>query len=113
MGLPMKLQEATSLMQASQDEAATTAWVAPVARVPSYSRRLSSQIAGALDEACKHGDLEVAKRLVRILEMKLARRPPDPLGSERRRDMETVVAAYAWLWSVRNSAEIDDLSTPR
>ncbi len=68
---------------------------------PRYTRRLSDKILIAFHHACDQGDFEVAEQLLRILEMMLTRRPANPDGN-RRRSLETLVAAYERLWYLRH-----------
>jgi hypothetical protein len=68
---------------------------------PRYTRRLSDKILIAFHHACDQNDFEVAEQLLRILEMMLTRRPTNPDGN-RRRSLETLVAAYERLWYLRH-----------
>jgi hypothetical protein len=68
---------------------------------PRYSRRLSDKILIAFHHACDQGDFEVAEQLLHILEMMLTRRPLSP-DSNRRRNMESLVAAHERLWHLRH-----------
>lgn len=70
----------------------------PTAR---YSRRLSDKILIAFHHACDQGDYEVAEQLLHILENMLTRRtvPPD---SNRRKSIESLVAAHERLWHLRH-----------
>lgn len=68
---------------------------------PRYTRRLSDKILIAFHHACDQADYEVAEHLLRILEMMLTRRPTNPDGN-RRRSLETLVAAYERLWYLRH-----------
>jgi len=69
--------------------------------VPRYTRRLSDKILIAFHHACDQGDFEVAEQLLHILEMMLTRRPMLP-GGNRRRNMESLVAAHERLWHLRH-----------
>lgn len=69
--------------------------------VPRHSRRLSDKILIAFHHACDQGDFEVAEQLLRILEMMLTRRPTFP-DQNRRRNLETLVAAHERLWHLRH-----------
>ncbi len=66
-----------------------------------YSRRLSDKILLAFHHACDQGDYEIAEQLLRILENMLTRRtvPPD---SNRRKSIESLVAAHERLWHLRH-----------
>ena len=68
---------------------------------PRHSRRLSDKILIAFHHACDQGDYEVAEQLLRILEMMLTRRPVSP-DTNRRRNMESLVAAHERLWYLRH-----------
>jgi hypothetical protein len=69
--------------------------------VPRYSRRLSDKILLAFHHACDQGDYEIAEQLLRILETMLTRRtvPPD---ANRRKTIESLVAAHERLWHLRH-----------
>jgi len=71
------------------------------ATAPRYSRRLPDKILIAFHHACDQADFEVAEQLLRVLEMMLTRRPLMPDGN-RRRSMESLVAAYERLWHLRH-----------
>ncbi len=71
------------------------------AAAPRHSRRLSDKILIAFHHACDQGDYEVAEQLLRILEMMLTRRPVSP-DTNRRRNMESLVAAHERLWYLRH-----------
>jgi hypothetical protein len=68
---------------------------------PRYSRRLSDKILIAFHHACDQADFEVAEQLLRILENLLTRRPYTPDGN-RRRSIESLVAAHERLWHLRH-----------
>ena len=74
------------------------------AGAPRYSRRLSDKILLAFHHACDQGDYEIAEQLLRILESMLTRRtvPPD---SNRRKSIESLVAAHERLWHLRHPEE--------
>jgi hypothetical protein len=71
---------------------------------PRYSRRLSDKILLAFHHACDQGDYEIAEQLLRILESMLTRRtvPPD---TNRRKSIESLVAAHERLWHLRHPEE--------
>ncbi len=74
--------------------------------VPRHTRRLSDKILVAFHHACDVSDFEVAEDLLRILERMLTRRPlPD--GANRRRNMDSLVAAHERLWQLRHPEEVD------
>ena len=68
---------------------------------PRYSRRLSDKILLAFHHACDQADYEIAEELLRILENMLTRRtvPPDV---NRRKSIESLVAAHERLWHLRH-----------
>ncbi len=71
-------------------------------------RRLSDKILVAFHQACDQSDFEVAEQLLRVLEMMLTRRPVTP-DTNRRRNIETLVAAHERLWHLRHpDASSDD-----
>jgi hypothetical protein len=76
---------------------------APSEGAPRYTRRLSDKILIAFHQACDQGDFEVAERLLQLFEMMSARRPLTPSGN-RRRNLETLVAAHERLWYLRHPA---------
>ncbi len=69
--------------------------------VPRYSRRLSDKILIAFHHACDQGDFEVAEQLLHILEMMLTRRPLST-DTNRRKNMESLIAAHERLWHLRH-----------
>jgi hypothetical protein len=73
---------------------------------PRYSRRLSDKILIAFHHACDQGDFEVAEHLLHVLEMMLRRRALSP-DLNRRRTMDTLVAAHERLWHLRHPQEAD------
>lgn len=75
--------------------------------VPRYSRRLSDKILIAFHHACDQGDFEVAEQLLHILEMMLTRRPLSP-DTNRRKNMESLVAAHERLWHLRHPEARED-----
>ena len=75
------------------------------AGAPRYTRRLPDKVLVAFHHACDSSDLEVAEQLLRVLELILARRSPHPDGN-RRRSMETLVAAHERLWHLRHPEEV-------
>ncbi len=72
-----------------------------VAGAASRGRRLSDKILVAFHHACDAGDLQVAEQLLRTLEGMITRRgvPPE---QNRRRSLESLVAAYERLWHLRH-----------
>ncbi|MCK8786698.1 hypothetical protein M0638_20200 [Roseomonas sp. NAR14] len=73
---------------------------------PRHSRRLSDKILIAFHHACDQADFEVADQLLRVLELMLTRRPMTPDGN-RRKNMESLVAAHERLWLLRNPDRAD------
>ena len=71
---------------------------------PRYSRRLSDKILIAFHHACDQSDFEIAEQLLGVLENLLNRRPINP-DANRRRSMETLVAAYERLWHLRHKTD--------
>ena len=68
---------------------------------PRYSRRLSDKILIAFHQACDQSDYDIAEQLLHILETMLKRRPTTPDGN-RRRTMESLVAAHERLWHLKH-----------
>ena len=68
---------------------------------PRYTRRLSDKILLAFHHACDQGDYEIAEQLLRILETMLTRRIIPPT-TERRKNIESLVAAHERLWHLRH-----------
>jgi hypothetical protein len=68
---------------------------------PRYTRRLSDKILIAFHQACDQGDFEVAEELLRVLELMLTRRPV-VTDANRRKNMESLVAAHERLWLLRH-----------
>jgi hypothetical protein len=90
-------------LTAPEDDTETPASRAQ-AGAPRYSRRLSDKILLAFHHACDQGDYEIAEQLLRILESMLTRRtvPPD---ANRRKSIESLVAAHERLWHLRHPEE--------
>lgn len=85
-------------MPAKRDQMVREIGVAPLQR---HSRRLTDKILVAFHHACDQADLEVAGRLLQVLELMLTRRPLTADGN-RRRSMEGLVAAHERLWNLRH-----------
>lgn len=66
-----------------------------------YSRRLSDKILIAFHHACDQDDYEVAEELLAILERLLTRRAVHP-DANRRKSIESLVAAHERLWHLRH-----------
>ena len=69
--------------------------------LPRHTRRLPDKILIAFHHACDVKDLEVAEQLLRVLEVMVTRRPA-PADGQRRRSMESLVAAHERLWHIRH-----------
>ena len=76
------------------------------AAAPRHSRRLSDKILIAFHHACDQGDFEVAEKLLGIVEMMLTRRTASP-DTNRRRHLESLVAAHERLWHLRHPEPVD------
>lgn len=74
----------------------------PSSGAPRYTRRLSDKILIAFHHACDQADFEVAEQLLHVLETLITRRPVTQ-DSNRRRDMESLVAAHERLWHLRHT----------
>ena len=73
----------------------------PLPATPRHTRRLSDKILVAFHQACDTGELDVAEQLLVILEKMMGRRPTANEGN-RRRNMESLVAAFERLWYLRH-----------
>jgi len=71
---------------------------------PRQTRRLTDKILIAFHHACDQSEFEVAEELLRLLEMMLTRRPLQP-DVNRRKSMESLVAAHERLWLLRHPEE--------
>ena len=70
-------------------------------KLPWHTRRLSNKVLVAFHHACDVSDLQVAERLLELLEVMLTQRAPHP-GDNRRRSIESLVAAHERLWHLRH-----------
>lgn len=68
---------------------------------PRHTRRLSDKILIAFHHACDQSDFEVANDLLVILE-KMLKRPSSGSDSNRRKSIESLVAAHERLWLLRH-----------
>jgi len=68
---------------------------------PRQGRRLSDKILVAFHHACDAQDLVVAEQLLKTLEGMLTRRGVSP-EQNRRKSLETLVAAHERLWHLRH-----------
>ena len=87
-----------------------TADAALQVRVPNHTRRLSDKILIAFHQACDQEDLEVAQHLVRVVELLLARRPVLP-DHQRRRSMESLMAAHERLWYLKHKDRVEEVAS--
>ena len=67
---------------------------------PRPTRRLSDKILVAFHQGCDTGELDIAEQLLRILETMMTRKPNLADGN-RRRNIESLVAAHERLWHLR------------
>jgi hypothetical protein len=70
-------------------------------RAPRQTRRLSDHILTAFHHACDQRDLEVAERLLTVLELVVSPRLL-PQSAPDRREKDSLVAAYERLWQLRH-----------
>ncbi len=82
-----------------EDAPASPSAAGPVVR--RHTRRLEDKLLVAFHHACDVSDLEVAGQVLRILELMLARRPVQA-DANRRRNMESLVAAHERMWHIRH-----------
>ncbi len=68
---------------------------------PRHGRRLSDKILVAFHQACDQRDFEVAERLLQVVEILLAQRPL-AAGADRRRHVESLIAAHHRLWHLQH-----------
>ncbi|APH54145.1 Hypothetical protein GbCGDNIH9_5106 [Granulibacter bethesdensis] len=68
---------------------------------PRFSRRLADKILSAFHQACDQNELDVADRLLKVLEMMMSRRA-SRMDVTRRRSIEALVAAHERLWHLRH-----------
>jgi hypothetical protein len=68
---------------------------------PRHTRRLSDKILIAFHHACDQADFDVANDLLVILE-KMLKRPDSGSDSNRRKSIESLVAAHERLWLLRH-----------
>lgn len=65
-----------------------------------HTRRISDKVLIAFHHACDTSDLESATHLLNVLETILTRRPAQA-DTNRRRNIESLVAAHERLWHLR------------
>ena len=73
----------------------------PSAPIRRHTRRLEDKLLVAFHHACDVSDVEVARHVLQVLELMLARKPPQP-DPNRRRNLEGLVAAHERLWNLRH-----------
>jgi hypothetical protein len=66
-----------------------------------HARRLSDKILIAFHQACDQHEFEVAEHLLHVVELMLVRRPLVS-GGDRRRNVESLVAAHERLWHLQH-----------
>ncbi len=64
-------------------------------------RRLSDEVVVAFHRACDERDIEVAERLLNVLE-NMINQPLGPLNGSDRRSRKSLVAAHERLWLLRH-----------
>lgn len=89
------------LDMAENDSSETTKPGTRSGSAPRQTRRLSDKILIAFHHACDQEDFEVAEDLLRLLEVMLTRKPVHP-DVNRRKNMESLVAAHERLWLLRH-----------
>ena len=72
---------------------------------PRQGRRLSDKILVAFHHACDAQDLVVAEQLLKTLEIMLTRRGV-PVEQNRRKSLESLVAAHERLWHLRHKEPV-------
>ena len=70
--------------------------------IPRHRRRLPDKILMAFHRACDLGDFAVAARLLNVLETMLVDRDPTNANGNRRRNLDSLVAAHERLWGLRH-----------
>jgi hypothetical protein len=70
-------------------------------RSPRHNRRLSDKLLLAFHQACDQENATVALQLLTILESMLTRRPRH-VEFNRRRSIDTLVAAHERLWHIKH-----------
>jgi hypothetical protein len=73
-----------------------------IEKATTYNRRLSDKILIAFHHACDERDLEVARQLLKTLEVVVYSQkiPPE---RNRRKEVESLVGAHHRLWNLRNT----------
>ncbi len=99
------IQDSTDIEHRPDDDGLGLRDTTGTASAPRYSRRLSDKILIAFHHACDQADFDIAEQLLGVLENLLNRRPVNP-DANRRRSMETLVAAYERLWHLRHKSDV-------
>jgi hypothetical protein len=73
--------------------------------LPRYTRRLSGEILIAFHQGCDQGDVEVARRLLDVLDTMMQRSLVGRESGERR-IKEGFVAAHERLWQMQHSEAV-------
>lgn len=90
-----------NLADETQPQAPGEGMVKSGSPAPRYSRRLSDKILIAFHHACDQDDYEIAEQLLEILERVVTRRNM-PSDTNRRKSIESLVAAHERLWHLRH-----------
>lgn len=69
---------------------------------PPRMRRLSDKILLAFDQACDQGNLDAAAALLQIAEDVIITGRSAPPGQDRRRTLQSLIAAHERLWSLHH-----------
>jgi len=101
MTFPVRMAAREQGMNATTDLAGKRGEERDGSGMPRYTRRLSDKILIAFHHACDQGDFDVAEQLLHVLEMMVRRRTVSP-DINRRRSMDTLVAAHERLWHLRH-----------
>jgi hypothetical protein len=80
-------------------------------RAPRYMWRLSDKILTAFHQACDQHDLEVAERLLALLEEIISGRWRQTAAPDRR-GKESLVAAHERFWNLRHPDPIGGCDSP-
>ena len=69
---------------------------------PPRTRRLSDKILLAFEQACDQGNLDAAAALLQVAEDVIITGRPAPPGQDRRRALQSLIAAHERLWSLHH-----------
>lgn len=89
------------VMHADDDALAGLNIGKPAAAPVAHNQRVMDKVAQALHHACDIVDIEIAERLVQIMDRMVHERLLKADGT-RRRAVETLVAAHEHLWQIRH-----------